>query len=56
MSEKCDFCEEELCYYSDYMMYEIYLWNRKLKVYSERKLDGLEINYCPMCGKRLGDE
>jgi len=59
----CDVCENEtdLCYDRDWHGdVSIFIRGNKLFIYRsnsygyENELD--EINYCPMCGRRLGDD
>lgn len=48
----CEFCEEEYTYDTYYAEYRLYMWGNKLTVCGE-KMDTIEIQYCPMCGKEL---
>lgn len=58
----CEYCEESTDAFiiSEYnVRVRVNRWNRKLEVAHYDKLwdiAGEEINYCPMCGKRLGDK
>ena len=49
----CDFCEKEKEYFTNYKGYLIWFDDKKLHICGENSEDKMEINYCPMCGKKL---
>lgn len=51
----CDICEKNWGIYTTDMTFVVGVEGKKLTIEGDFKNDSVEINYCPECGKELGE-